>query len=297
VAQAVLSALGGEITLTLAEIAMDRIEALSPKERLQALLADRQLMLILDNCEHVLDAVAELVDHLLSAAPRVRVLATSREPLALTGETLCPVASLALPPDPAESTQPTAYRPLSAVERSSASRRAEALEVAEPTLVPSTLDAQSPSANGSAAAIPSAPSPSSALEYPAVRLLVERALAVRPGFQLTAASVTPVIRICRALDGIPLAIELAAARLRSLSAQQVADRLDDRFRLLSSGSRTALPRHQTLRAIVDWSWELLSPAERTMLARLAVFAGGAPPTPRTARRCTCCSAVRPAEPG
>jgi predicted ATPase/DNA-binding SARP family transcriptional activator len=280
VAQAVLSALGGEITLTLAEIAMDRIEALSPKERLQALLADRQLVLILDNCEHVLDAVAELVDHLLSAAPRVRVLATSREPLALTGETLCPVASLALPPDPAESTQPTAYRPLSAVEQSSASRIAEALEVAEPPLVPSALGAQSPSANGSAA-IPSVPSPSSALEYPAVRLLVERALAVRPGFQLTSANVTPVIRICRALDGIPLAIELAAARLRSLTAQQVADRLDDRFRLLSSGSRTALPRHQTLRAIVDWSWELLGPTERTILARLAVFAGGATPDAAT----------------
>ncbi len=114
-----------------------------------------------------------------------------------------------------------------------------------------------------------------------MRLLVERALAVRPGFRLTSANVTPVVRICRALDGIPLAIELAAARLRSLSAQQVADRLDDRFRLLSSGSRTALPRHQTLRAIVDWSWELLSPTERTVLARLAVFAGGATPDAAT----------------
>jgi predicted ATPase/DNA-binding SARP family transcriptional activator len=218
VPQAVLTALGGEGTLSLAEIAIDGVEALTPRERLHALLADREMVLILDNCEHVLDAVAELIDRVLSAAPGVRVLATSREPLALTGETLCPVASLALPPDE-----------------------------------------------------------ESALEYAAIRLFVERAASVRPGFRLTPANVAPVVRICRALDGIPLAIELAAARLRSLSAQQVADRLDDRFRLLSSGSRTALPRHQTLRAIVDWSWELLSPAERTVLARLSVFAGGAPP--------------------
>jgi predicted ATPase/DNA-binding SARP family transcriptional activator len=241
VPQAVLAALGGENTLSFAEIALDGVDALTPRERLHALIADRKMVLILDNCEHVLDAVAELVDKVLSSASGVRVLATSREPLALTGETLCPVTSLALPPD-----------------------------------------AAADSAAGSAvdlAADPSVdvPAAESALEYPAVRLFVERAGSVRPGFQLTATNVAPVVHICRALDGIPLAIELAAARLRSLSAQQVADRLDDRFRLLSSGSRTALPRHQTLRAIVDWSWELLTPAERTVLARLSVFAGGATP--------------------
>jgi predicted ATPase/DNA-binding SARP family transcriptional activator len=361
VAQAVLTALGGENTMLLAELAMERVEAVTPRERLHALLAGRQLILILDNCEHVLDAVAELVDQTLSAAPHVRVLATSREPLALTGETLCPVASLALPPDPEEppanSAVPLAaaaeddgyqiypdgngysgYQPTDgsttytssdgspstfadgrstdpstgghsatsagghAAYRSADGRptRSEAgLPVypspegygyptsaaasdasSIPSVVPSITNlAPAPSSAGVAAAAGAAAvsAAESALEYPAVQLFVERARAVRPGFQLTAASVTPVIRICRALDGIPLAIELAAARLRSLSAQQVADRLDDRFRLLSSGSRTALPRHQTLRAIVDWSWDLLSPAERTVLARLAVFAGGATP--------------------
>ena len=326
VPQAVLSALGGENTVTLAEIAMERVDTLPPKERLHGLLADRQMMLILDNCEHVLDAVAELIDQLLSVAPGVRVLATSREPLALTGETLCPVASLALPPDPAASNPPATHRAFAPVEQPPTAPRAlhalEALEpreVSDPAPFPRTLELQPPSSNGSASvpapASPSAPvsasvpasafaplpvppsvspststsasalaplTPVSALEYPAVRLLVERAYAVRPGFQLTAANVIPVVRICRALDGIPLAIELAAARLRSLTAQQVADRLDDRFRLLSSGSRTALPRHQTLRAIVDWSWELLSPTERTVLARLAAFAGGATPDAATA---------------
>lgn len=371
VAQAVLAALGGENTVSFAELALDRAEALTPRERLHALLADRRMILILDNCEHVLDAVAELVDQLLSAAPRVRILATSREPLALTGETLCPVASLALPPDPSEQqmprpfdvaptelpyphpsdtaatavespttrpadgptterlaprpfhgawaepsvarpfpvtpAEPPAARPFDAASPESSATRPFDAASAEPPAVHS-LDGASaePSAARSfhaasaeppaarpldmawaeppasrpffaAPTVPSPPAVESVLEYPSVQLFVERARAVRPGFQLTSANVTPVIRICRALDGIPLAIELAAARLRSLSAQQVADRLDDRFRLLSSGSRTALPRHQTLRAIVDWSWELLSPAERTVLARLAVFAGGATP--------------------
>jgi predicted ATPase/DNA-binding SARP family transcriptional activator len=233
VAQAVLTALGGENTLALADIAIEGVETVDPRERLHSLVAERRMILILDNCEHVLDAVADLVDALLAAAPGVRVLATSREPLALTGETLCPVASLALPPEAATE---------------------------------STVEA---------------PPAESAAGYPAVRLFVERAGSVRPGFQLTAANAEPVVRICRALDGIPLAIELAAARLRSLTAQQVADRLDDRFRLLSSGSRTALPRHQTLRAIVDWSWDLLAPGERTVLARLSVFAGGAMPEAAT----------------
>ncbi|MGH3076408.1 MAG: ATP-binding protein, partial [Gaiellales bacterium] len=115
------------------------------------------------------------------------------------------------------------------------------------------------------------------MAYDAVRLFTERAAAVRPGFAIDADTVGPVARICRALDGTPLAIELAAARLRALTLAQVADRLGDRFRLLTVGSRTALPRHQTLRAVVDWSWELLDDAERRVLRRLSVFNGGATP--------------------
>jgi predicted ATPase len=120
---------------------------------------------------------------------------------------------------------------------------------------------------------------------PAVRLFADRAAAVRPGFALDEATAGAVVRICRALDGIPLAIELAAARLRALTAVQVADRLDDRFRLLSVGDRAALPRHQTLRAVVDWSWEPLDESERAVLRRLSVFSGGAtPPAPSTCAR-------------
>src|SRR5262249_8948131 len=110
--------------------------------------------------------------------------------------------------------------------------------------------------------------------YPAVRLFVERASFGQPGFALTAQNVAAVVQICRRLDGIPLAIELAAARLPALSSAQLATRLDDRFRLLTSGNRAAPARHQTLRAVVDWSYGLLTGAERALFARLAVFAGG-----------------------
>ncbi len=185
------------------------------------MLASRRLVLVLDNCEHLIGAVARLAGLVLAEAPGVRILATSREPLGVTGEILCPVPSLPLPPDGA--------------------------------------------------------APSEALEYGSVRLLAERGAAVRPGFTVDEVSAEPVIRICRALDGNPLAIELAAARFRSLTPAQVAGRLDDRFSLLTAGSRTALPRHQTLRAIVDWSWDLLDEAERTVLRRLSVFSGGATP--------------------
>ncbi len=222
VPQAVLTAVDGREKAWLADpVEASLLAAADPLDRLSEVLAARSLVLVLDNCEHVLDAVAWLAGRLLADAPGVRILATSREPLGLTGETLCPVPSLTLPPANAT------------VEQAAAS--------------------------------------------PAVRLFADRASAVRPGFDVDADTAGPVVRICRALDGIPLAIELAAARVRSLTPGQVADRLDDRFALLSVGSRGALPRHQTLRAIVDWSWDLLDDTERAILRRLSVFSGGATP--------------------
>jgi predicted ATPase/DNA-binding SARP family transcriptional activator len=190
-----------------------------PLERLRRALASKRLLLVLDNCEHLVDAAAELVDALLGACPDLRVLATSREPLGVTGESLWPVPPLEAPP----------------------------------------------------AGVDVATAPA----YPAVRLFLDRASAVRPDFALDAGNVAAVAQVCRRLDGMPLAIELAAARLRSLAVGQVAERLDDRFALLTGGSRTALPRHQTLRAVVDWSWDLLDDPERVLLRRLSVFAGGA----------------------
>lgn len=218
VVQAVLSALAVPETVRPVETRV----VPRPLERLSDFLAGKRMVVVLDNCEHVLDATARLVDHVLAQAPGVRILATSREPLGITGESLCPVPSLPLPnegvTDPAE-----------------------------------------------------------ALGFASVRLFGDRAAAVRPGFSVDAETVADVVEICRALDGIPLAIELAAARLRSLTPGQVAARLGDRFRLLTGGSRTALPRHRTLRAVVDWSWDLLDDVERTVLRRLSVFAGGATP--------------------
>lgn len=193
--------------------------ATDPTERLTGALAHRRTLLVLDNCEHLLDAVARVVDRVLTTCPGVRVLATSREPLAVAGETLHPVAPLALPPDGI--------------------------------------------------------GPELAAQYPAMRLLIDRAGAASPAFAVDSGNVAALVQICRRLDGMPLAIELAAARLRALSADQVAERLDDRFRLLTGGARTALPRHQTLRAVVDWSWDLLDDPERVLLRRLSVFAAGA----------------------
>ncbi|MFD1544214.1 BTAD domain-containing putative transcriptional regulator [Nonomuraea guangzhouensis] len=190
-----------------------------PEDRLVAALADRPVLVILDNCEHVVAGAAGLAHRLLAACPALRVLATSREALGITGEVLFPVGQLAVP-DPG-----------------------------------ATL--------------------AEALAGPAVRLFADRAAAVRHGFVVDAATIGAVRRICAALDGLPLAIELAAARLRSFTLDEVDARLADRFRLLSRGERTAAPRHQTLRAVVDWSWGLLDAHEQALARRLTVFAGGA----------------------
>ncbi|MEU9103135.1 BTAD domain-containing putative transcriptional regulator [Streptomyces xanthophaeus] len=210
VAEAALAALGARET-KLRGGSAEELRALTdrggsdPLDRLTEHCARRHLLLVLDNCEHVIGAAAELAERLLTHCPGVQVLATSREPLGVPGESLRPVEPL---PDPV-----------------------------------------------------------------ALRLLGDRGAAARPGFS-TADDPAAAAEICRRLDGLPLAIELAAARLRLLTPRQIADRLDDRFRLLTSGARTVLPRQQTLRAVVDWSWDLLDEAERTVLRRLSVFAGG-----------------------
>ncbi|MEU3265356.1 AfsR/SARP family transcriptional regulator [Streptomyces bacillaris] len=212
VPEAVLGALGARETVLRGagaeELRATDRTAADPLVRLTEHCAPRRMLILLDNCEHVVGAAAALTDHLLTRCPRLTVLATSREPLGVPGEFVRPVEPL---PDPM-----------------------------------------------------------------ALRLLAERGAAARPGFRIDAdeATAAACAEICRRLDGLPLAIELAAARLRMLTARQIADRLDDRFRLLSNGSRTALPRQQTLRAVVDWSWDLLDAAERAVLRRLSVFAGG-----------------------
>ncbi|SEG73098.1 Predicted ATPase [Nonomuraea solani] len=188
-------------------------------DQLIAAVRERAILLILDNCEHMIEAAAEFADRLLGECRRLRILATSREPLGITGEVLWQVEPLPLPAKGAD-----------------------------------------PAEIGSS---------------PAVRLLRDRADRVRKDIGSDAHTLTVMAGICRALDGMPLAIELAAARLRTMSIDQLARRLDDRFRLLTSGSRTALPRHKTLRAVVDWSWDLLTEAERSVLRRLSVFSGGA----------------------
>ncbi|MEU5091667.1 BTAD domain-containing putative transcriptional regulator [Streptomyces sp. NPDC021356] len=201
---AVVSALG------LRETVLMTNELVTPQNDPVALLveycAPRSELLILDNCEHVIDAAAHLAEVLLTRCPGLTVLATSREPLGVPGELVRPVEPLV--PDQAH------------------------------------------------------------------RLFAERAAAVRPDAAVALGDTEAVAEICRRLDGLPLAIELAAARLRMLSPRQIADRLDDRFRLLTAGSRTVLPRQQTLRAVVDWSWDLLDERERTMLREASVFAGG-----------------------
>jgi predicted ATPase len=225
--QAVFAALGLREQVVLNALRMRGVADGSPTQRLTAALAGRRLLLVLDNCEHLLDPAAALAEEVLGACPQVRILATSREPLAITGETLWAVEPLALPP-------------------------ADLAGLADTEAI---------------------------ARYSAVQLFTDRAASVRPGFRLAAAPA--VARICRALDGMPLAIELAAARLRAMTPEQVAARLDDRFRLLTSGSRTALPRHRTLEAVVAWSWDLLDEPERVLWRRLAIFPGGV--TPASAR--------------
>lgn len=191
-------------------------------------LQARQLLLVLDNCEHLIDACAVLAQTLLSECDRIRILATSREALNIAGEQVYRVPSLALP---------------GSEETAMALRQLQ-----------STLD--------------------QLLSFESVRLFSERAKSHSPGFQINSQNISRVVRICQRLGGIPLALELAAARTSSLSIDEIAQRLDDRFRLLTGGSRTALPRQQTLRALIDWSYDLLSEPERVLFRRLAVFAGG-----------------------
>ncbi len=182
-------------------------------------LRGKSLLLILDNCEHLIDACAQLADHLLHACPALKILASSREGLGIAGEVTYHVPSLSLP------------------------------------------DVETPL-------------PDKLIMSEAAQLFIERARAVNPHFSLTEANAPAVVQICRRLDGIPLALELAAARLKLFSAEQVASRLNDRFRLLTGGSRTALPRQQTLRALIDWSYDLLSEPERALFRQLSVFVGG-----------------------
>jgi predicted ATPase len=191
----------------------------------------------------VVTAAATLTDQVLAGCPEVRVLVTSREPLRVSGEALWPVAPLPVPPVTGPGGE-----------------------------APDPLPAPAGAGPGDA---PASPADGQIAGYAAVRLLADRAAAVRPEFAVTDANAGDVARICRALDGMPLAIELAAARLRTLSAAQLAERLDARFELLTGGNRTAVARHQTLRAVVDWSWELLSGPEQVLARRLAAFPAGA----------------------
>jgi predicted ATPase/DNA-binding CsgD family transcriptional regulator len=189
-------------------------------ETLSDFLQPKELLLMLDNCEHLVTACAHLVERLLRVCPRLRILATSREALNIPGERVWLVPSLPLP-------QTSSLPPLEEL-----------------------------------------------VNYGAIQLFLERAAAVLPSFQLTTENAAAVLQTCRRLDGIPLATELAAARVNILSVEQIAARLDDAYRLLTGGRRTALPRQQTLRATMDWSYSLLSEQERILFRRLSVFAGG-----------------------
>jgi predicted ATPase/DNA-binding CsgD family transcriptional regulator len=204
---------------TLAALDLRDQAATEPRALLLSYLQEKELLLVVDNCEHVIGAAALLVNEILKAAPGVRVLATSREPLSLPGEHVLPVPPLELP-------------------------RAQADE-----------------------------SLGQLRQNESVELFTERASAASGTFELTASNGAAVVDLCRRLDGLPLAIELAAVRTRVLSVEQILDRLADRFGLLTGGSRAALPRHQTLRTTIEWSHDLLESDERMLLRRLCVFAG------------------------
>ena len=191
----------------------------SPQAILTDFLQGKHSLLILDNCEHLIQACAQLAETLLHFCPKLHILATSRETLSITGETVYLVPTLT-----------------------------------SPALLNPTLDALS--------------------QYEAVQLFVERTQSTTHDFSLTPDNAAAIAHICHHLDGIPLALELAAPRVKLLRVEEIAARLDDRFQLLTGGSRTALPRHQTLQAMIDWSHDLLTEPERILLRRLSVFAGG-----------------------
>ncbi len=196
-------------------------------------LRDKQILLLLDNCEHLINACARVADTLLKSCPHLTILATSRERLGISGEHAWRIPSL-LAPAPEDTTL--------------VDQEIIGQEAADPIL--------------------------RLMEYDAPRLFVERARQQRQDFTLYSGNVAAIAHLCRQLDGIPLAIELAAARTRSLSVEEIDSKLDNRFRLLTGGSRAALPRQQTLRALIDWSYDLLNDQEKTLLACLSVFAGG-----------------------
>jgi predicted ATPase/class 3 adenylate cyclase len=196
------------------------VESRTIWKKLTDFLHSKRLLLLIDNCEHMIEDSARFTESLLQSCPYLCILATSREALGIRGESTYRVPPLSLP-DP--------HQPLSVEQLA---------------------------------------------QYESVKLLVDRATAAWPDFKLTGSNADAVAHICRRLDGIPLAIELAASRVRALSVEEIAARLDDRFRLLTGGSRTALPRQQTLKALLDWSYSLLSEKEQVFLRRLSVFAGG-----------------------
>ncbi|BCJ55290.1 hypothetical protein Asp14428_67650 [Actinoplanes sp. NBRC 14428] len=209
------------VAVTVAEVLGVREEAVSPDAPgLATFLADRQALLILDNCEHLVAACADLAETLLRACPRLRILVTSRQALRIAGEATLTVQPLSVPESDTACT------------------------------------------------------PADLARYEAASLLVERATAVLPGFEVTEANCATVTALCQALEGMPLAIELAVARLRVLTLDEILERLTDRYRLLTTGARNAPARQQTLRALIDWSWDLCAEPERLLWSRLSVFSGG-----------------------
>ena len=204
----------------LSAIGIQEQQGKAPLDVLKEYFQEKQALIVLDNCEHLVTTSAQVVNTLLNAAPKLKVMASSREALGVKGEASYPVPSLSLPD----------IKHLPAIEGLS--------------------------------------------QYEAVRLFIDRALLVAPHFIVDKDNAPFIAQICHRLDGIPLAIELATARIKMLSIEQISKRLDDRFRFLTGGARTALPRQQTLRALIDWSYDILSDNERLLLRRLSVFAGG-----------------------